>query len=1420
MSNLYFNSFRKNFNVLSRMIFIIILILSISKISYSRTIGNLEKNSQEKTFSVKKNNNGKNFPRPRKKATLETDSIKNKTSQEENQVVKIYPKAQKWWTGYTTLSTSGNYDAKDGDIKAGTNLIGGKKNRGYIVFDISDRLRIPSNAIIKYVKLYIYPIKTPLTNYDATIAVKRLTVDPLASPGAEALYKNIGDTKDIVRNPEWYPYTLNQYNSVNLNTGPLQAAITSEKTTWAIGLQDRNKFNLTFDNDNNGGFAGWESNYMPYCEVTYHTPSPAKLSVNTTSIDLGTHPAGYSFSNNSLKISNSGEQTLTGTLSKSANWINSLSITGFSLVANTSTNIPVSGTFPSTTGSFSSTINITSNGGSSTITYKGKIQEIPILNINKTSFDLGTQRGGRNNTEISPAIKNTGTGTLTGSVSTSGDIIASATPASFSLTAGQWIKENIEVSFPTSPGTYSGIVNVTSNGGSGKITVKVIIGTPPTANFSGTPTSGKVPLTVVFTDKSTNNPTSWYWDFGDGSSSNDQNPSHTFQKVGSYTVDLTANSNYGTDDKTIKDYIVVGDAPVADFSASPTSGTAPLNVNFTDKSTNNPTSWAWDFGDGSTSNDQNPSHTYQNAGKYTVKLTATNKYGNDTKTSDNYITAGSAPVADFSASPTSGTAPLNVNFTDKSTNNPTSWTWDFGDGSSSNDQNPNHTYQNAGKYTVKLTATNKYGNDTKTSDNYITAGSAPVADFTASPTSGTAPLNVNFTDKSTNNPTSWTWDFGDGSTSNDQNPSHTYQNAGKYTVKLTATNKYGNDTKTSDNYITAGSVPVADFSASPTTGNAPLTVNFTDKSTGNPTSWSWDFGDGTSSSEQNPGHTYQNTGKYTVKLTATNQYGSNTKTASDYIIVGNAPAANFSASPTSGKAPLTVNFTDKSTGNPTSWSWDFGDGTSSSEQNPSHTYQNVGKYTVKLTATNKYGNDTKTSDNYITAGSAPVADFSASPTSGAAPLNVNFTDKSTNNPTSWTWDFGDGSTSNDQNPSHTYQNAGKYTVKLTATNKYGNDTKSSDNYITAGDAHTGSLKVIISPSEAVDAGAQWNVDGGSWQNSGVTANNLSVGQHTVNYKDVSGWTAPSSMDVTISENQTKSVTGTYIVVSSTSSWKDSFESYTVNTFPSIWTADGNATDNSKNYVDNNYSYEGNQSLRLYGQIGYCWGALAYHPVNLSPPFYITVYIRNGNEILSGCHPNRAGIGLREGTSWQNPDRGFMTFQQDGTITSGGKSVDLGSYESLKWYKIKVLYEVLANNQIKLSYWINDSYKGSEVLSSIDEEDKLTNLSLSVDEGNAWFDNVIISQETDGVNDQHLGQSIKIYPNPTKSGLNIRLKDLSFKNISILLYDSYGKLLTTRHFIQTPSGPVQFHLSGYPAGLYYIQFVTNYGKATKKFIIER
>ncbi|HWQ50087.1 MAG TPA: PKD domain-containing protein [Methanosarcina sp.] len=164
--------------------------------------------------------------------------------------------------------------------------------------------------------------------------------------------------------------------------------------------------------------------------------------------------------------------------------------------------------------------------------------------------------------------------------------------------------------------------------------------------------------------------------------------------------------------------------------------------------------------------------------------------------------------------------------------------------------------------------------------------------------------------------------------------------------------------------LSAGS-PVAAFSASPTSGKAPLNVAFTDKSTGTPTSWKWTFGDGTSSTTKNPTHKYSKVGKYTVSLTVKNVAGSNTVTKKDYIKVVTKPVASFSAKPTSGKAPLTVAFTDKSTGIPTSWKWNFGDGASSTEQNPKHEYLQEGNYKVTLTVTNVAGSNTVTKTNFI-----------------------------------------------------------------------------------------------------------------------------------------------------------------------------------------------------------------------------------------------------------------------------------------------------------------------------------------------------------------------------------------------------------------------------------------------------------------------
>jgi trimeric autotransporter adhesin len=353
-----------------------------------------------------------------------------------------------------------------------------------------------------------------------------------------------------------------------------------------------------------------------------------------------------------------------------------------------------------------------------------------------------------------------------------------------------------------------------------------------------------------------------------------------------------------------------------------------------------------------------------------VHMYATGPYpGNASGQSGGSIFEKTAPISAISFSSGSGTPVIQ-------------------DPSSNDMNNATSTKQNVGASTgIVILATN----DTKKfywhSTQSLGGGTAPTASFTGTPTSGSSPLTVNFSDTSTGAPTSWTWDFGDpasgsANTSTIRNPSHIYGADGTYTVKLTATNGSGSNTKTLTGYITVGTAPVADFTGTPTTGDAPLNVTFSNASTGNPTSWSWNFGDpgsgsANTSTAQNPSHTYGANGTYTVTLTVTNATGSDTKTRTGYVKVGTAPTAAFTATPTSGAAPLIVNFTDTSTANPTSWSWDFGDpgsggANTSTAQNPSHTYNAGGTYTVKLTASNATGSDSVTKTGLITVTSSEV----------------------------------------------------------------------------------------------------------------------------------------------------------------------------------------------------------------------------------------------------------------------------------------------------------------------------------------------------------------------------------------------------------------------------------------------------------------
>jgi len=587
--------------------------------------------------------------------------------------------------------------------------------------------------------------------------------------------------------------------------------------------------------------------------------------------------------------------------------------------------------------------------------------------------------------------------------------------------------------------------------------------TPPTADFSADQTSGLAPLTVTFTEQSSGTVAAWQWDFGDGATSTAQSPTHTYSTVGTYTVSLTVSGPGGADTLTKTGFIVVSEVsgpPVADFSADPTSGPAPLTVSFADQSSGEVQSWMWDLGDGTIKYEQNPSHTYEMPGVYTISLTVYGPTGlSNTLSKKGFIIveAVSEPlVAGFTADPKSGIGSLDVQFTDASTGPVESWSWDFGDGTTSSEQSPLHNF-GPGTYTVTLTVTG--GATSSTATDTIIVYEPAVADFTTSPSNaGTAAFTVQFNDASSGAIDSWLWDFGDGTDrSTEQNPHHIYEVAGSYTVTLTVSGNGGTDTLIKTEHITVAPTPVAEFSAGTTNGQAPLEVYFTDNSAGAFASWSWDFGDGTSpSTDQHPYHVYETPGTYTVSLTITDVYGTpSTLTIPDYIVVSEPlmpPVANFTSDFYPGPAPLRVTFSCQSTGIITEWLWDFGDGGTSTEQNPSYTYYESGLYTVTLTVTGPGGSSSK--QDYIdvgySGGGQPVAMFHADMTEAPASHTFQFTDDSTGDITTWSWDFGDGSSSNQQHPSHTYAYPGNYTVSLTVYGPTGSDTTTIAITVTSG----------------------------------------------------------------------------------------------------------------------------------------------------------------------------------------------------------------------------------------------------------------------------------------------------------------------------------------------------------------------------------
>ena len=573
------------------------------------------------------------------------------------------------------------------------------------------------------------------------------------------------------------------------------------------------------------------------------------------------------------------------------------------------------------------------------------------------------------------------------------------------------------------------------------------------ANFSASPTSGCSPQIVNFNDLSNGNPIYWRWDLGNGTISFLQNPSAAYFTPGQYNIKLVVEDGLGNKDSLTRiQYINIFPIPVVNFSATPLSGCVPLTVQFTDLSTaagSSITTWLWDFGDGTTGTIRNPVHTYTSAGNYNVTLRVTTVSGcSKTLTKNNYIHASNGVIANFTnTTPTGCSLPITIVFTNTSSGSGTlSYLWNFGDGGTSTLQNPSHTYLTQGNFTVSLRVTSSTGCITT----IVKPGAVVInfirATFTGPPSTCINDA-VNFTNTTTPAPTSVFWDFGDGTNSTTLSPAKTYTATGTYTVKMIA--RLGACVDSTSTLINVYPKPTAAFSAiNRNACKPPLTVNFTNTST-SPANYFWDFGDGGTSSLPNPSHTYTTYGSFTVKLIVTNFVGcSDSLVLNDYIKIL-PPQASINNLPQSNCAPLTWTFssTINSPDPVISYFWDLGDGTTSTLPNPTNTYP-TGSYNITLIVTTLGGcSDTVFMPAGIVADDKPVADFSANPRDVCAKIDVNFLDQSTGNVTRWLWDFGDGGTSIEQNPSHHYEDTGLFTIRLIVWNNNCADTLTLVNYV-------------------------------------------------------------------------------------------------------------------------------------------------------------------------------------------------------------------------------------------------------------------------------------------------------------------------------------------------------------------------------------
>lgn len=572
------------------------------------------------------------------------------------------------------------------------------------------------------------------------------------------------------------------------------------------------------------------------------------------------------------------------------------------------------------------------------------------------------------------------------------------------------------------------------------------------AAFTADRTSGCSPLVVHFSNQTTgaDGGATYHWDLGNGNTVVAENPQAVYTIPGSYTVTLTVTD--GGQTSTTTGTVTVDQPPTVNFVANVTQGCAPTPMAFTSTSVAGSTpisTYLWDFGDGSTQTDPygpGISHPYETAGVYGVSLTVTDADGcSSTKTVPNLMTILPTLTASFTTpQKVLCTANSPVTFTNTSSGPGTlSYQWSFGDGGSSAQTSPTYSYTTKGTYTVTLTVTSSVGcvavdaqQDLLNIANYQTAFTLPAPVCAGSP--------VSLTDNSIPAPTQRNW-LVDGVNIGTVSPaSYTFPTAGMHTVSLS--NVYGTCPQMLTKNITVNAVPVipAFDEVLSTTCGGPEKVSFLDHTPG-AVKWAWIFynevGDPYPQDTVFGGPGNSNvyaTGTFDVGLTVTNAAGCSATT--NQVLNVYPPVVDIvvtTGTPEACNQPMTETFASGQLGNLASWTWVFGDGTTSTAATPTHTFTAPGNYQTTLQWTDKNGCSGTSNVLYTTVSAPLVYDFTASSTTICAGQAVGFTGPTPFNSSEvyTSWFFGDGGESFSFNgATHTYTQPGVYSVTLNVEN--------------------------------------------------------------------------------------------------------------------------------------------------------------------------------------------------------------------------------------------------------------------------------------------------------------------------------------------------------------------------------------------------